>query len=194
RYQVTENIANQTEAVYKFNTFGWNHTAVGGIEVSREIASIDKYLGLSSEALPGGAPGGNLTGVNIFNQQFTFPNVGGNPKWTGLRTKIAVDTQSYYLIDSANYQDFVILNGGVRLDDYTVKASGFGATGGNPNPALWNAQEQRHQMPNFNLGLTLKPLPFGSVYAAYATSSNPVGAEFDGTSAQYGGLAPFLPG
>ena len=38
-------------------------------------------------------------------------------------------------------------------------------------------------MPNFNLGLTLKPLPIGSVYAAYATSSNPVGAEFDGTSA-----------
>ena len=37
-------------------------------------------------------------------------------------------------------------------------------------------------MPNFNLGLTLKPLPNGSVYAAYATSSNPVGAEFDGTS------------
>ena len=49
-------------------------------------------------------------------------------------------------------------------------------------------------MPNFNLGLTLKPLPNGSVYAAYATSSNPVGAEFDGTSAQYGGLAPALNG
>ena len=37
-------------------------------------------------------------------------------------------------------------------------------------------------------------MPIGSVYAAYATSSNPVGAEFDGTSAQYGGLAPFLHG
>ena len=49
-------------------------------------------------------------------------------------------------------------------------------------------------MPNFNLGIVLKPLPIASVYAAYATSSNPVGAEFDGTSAQYGGLAPFLNG
>ena len=49
-------------------------------------------------------------------------------------------------------------------------------------------------MPNFNLGLTLKPLPNGSVYVAYATSSNPVGAEFDGTAAQYGGLAPALNG
>ena len=41
---------------------------------------------------------------------------------------------------------------------------------------------------------SLKPLPIGSVYAAYATSSNPVGSEFDGTSAQYGGLAPALNG
>ena len=38
------------------------------------------------------------------------------------------------------------------------------------------------------------PLPISSVYVAYATSSNPVGAEFDGTSVQYGGLAPSLTG
>ena len=49
-------------------------------------------------------------------------------------------------------------------------------------------------MPNFNLGLTLKPLPITSVYVAYATSSDPVGSEFDGTSANYGGLAPVLNG
>jgi len=49
-------------------------------------------------------------------------------------------------------------------------------------------------MPNFNLGLTLKPLPITAVYIAYATSSDPVGSEFDGTSAAYGGLAPNLNG
>ena len=47
---------------------------------------------------------------------------------------------------------------------------------------------------NYNLGIVLKPMPIGSVYAAYATSSNPFGSEFDGTSAQYGGLAPSLNG
>ena len=40
----------------------------------------------------------------------------------------------------------------------------------------------------------VKPLPIASVYAAYATSSDPVGSEFDGTSANYGGLAPVLNG
>src|SRR5262249_41290468 len=39
-----------------------------------------------------------------------------------------------------------------------------------------------------------KPLPNGSVYVAYATSANPVGAEFDGTSTAYGGINPALAG
>jgi catecholate siderophore receptor len=34
----------------------------------------------------------------------------------------------------------------------------------------------------------LKPLPEVSLYAAYATSSNPVGAELDGGAANYGGI------
>src|SRR3954447_8079923 len=123
RYQVTENIANQTEATYKFGLAGWKHTALGGVEISREIASIDRYVGLSSEQLPGGSAGGNVTGVNIFNPQFTFANIGGNPTWTGLPTKIAVNTKSAYLIDTANYNELVILNGGIRYDDYGIKAS-----------------------------------------------------------------------
>jgi catecholate siderophore receptor len=192
RYQVTQNVANQTEATYKFDTAGWKHTALGGVEISREIASIDKYANLSSEQLPGGTTTGAVPGVSVFNPQFTFANVGGNPTWAGLPTKIAIDTKSAYLIDTANYNDLVILNGGVRFDDYNIKVSGFGTVNNVPN--VFNAQEQHHGLPNFNLGLTLKPRPNGSVYVAYATSSNPVGAEFDGTSAQYGGLAPSLNG
>lgn len=192
RYQVTENIANQTEATYKFNVAGWKNTALAGLEVSREIASIDKYAGLSSEALPGGSAGGNVTGVNIFDPQFTFENIGGNPRLVGLPTKIAIDTKSIYVLDTANYNDLVILNGGVRFDDYNIKVSGFGTVNGVPN--VFGAQAQQYGLPNFNLGLVLKPVSIASVYAAYATSSNPVGAEFDGTSAQYGGLAPSLNG
>ncbi len=41
---------------------------------------------------------------------------------------------------------------------------------------------------NYNFGLVLKPLPEVSLYAAYATSANPVGAELDGGAANYGGL------
>lgn len=194
RYQATDVIANQTEATYKFNDgIGFKHTALGGFEYDHEKSSIDRYLGLSSEALPGGFTGtGSLAGVSAFNPQFTNLPFGIPSGLSGLPTKITVDTKSVYVMDSANYNDLLILNGGVRYDDYNIKTSGYGTVNGVAN--VFGQQKQDYGMPNFNLGLTLKPLPNGSVYAAYATSSNPVGAEFDGTSIQYGGLAPVLNG
>jgi catecholate siderophore receptor len=193
RYQPTEVVANQTEATYKFDTYGWHHTAVAGVEVSREVSSIDSYTGLSSEALPGGFNGGgSLKAVSISNPQYTFLPFSGTPTLTGLPTKIAIDTASGYLLDTANYHDRLILNGGIRYDDYNIKTSGFGTV--NRVAGTFGQQAAEFGMPNFNLGLTLKPLPITSVYVAYATSSDPVGSEFDGTSAAYGGLAPVLNG
>ena len=97
------------------------------------------------------------------------------------------------LIDTANYHDLVILNGGIRYDDYGIKRQGYGTVNG-VSRDVFGTQAAEFGLPNFNLGLTLKPLPNTSVYVAYATSSNPVGAEFDGTSAAYGGIAPVLNG
>src|SRR5665213_2584995 len=194
RRQQTDVVANQSEATYKFDTDGWRHTALGGVEVSREISSIDKYAGLSSEAVGSGAfsGSGSLTGVSALNPQYALLPFSATPTLTGLPTKIAIDTTSVYLLDSANYRDFVILNGGIRYDDYNIKTSGFGTVNGIAN--TFGAQTAEFGLPNFNLGLTLKPLPITSVYVAYATSSDPVGSEFDGTSANYGGWAPVVNG
>ncbi|WFU45076.1 TonB-dependent receptor [Bradyrhizobium sp. CB82] len=192
RYQVTSVLANQSEATYKFDTGGFRHTALAGVEVSRETSYIDKYSGLSSE-LTTGTPftgGGSLSGVSVFAPQYTFLPF-GTPTLAGLPTNLSVDTKSVYAMDSINYNDLVILNGGVRYDDYTINTSGYASIGG---VNRFGSQSAEFGLPNFNLGLTLKPLPNGSFYAAYATSSNPVGAEFDGTSTAYGGLSPVLNG
>jgi catecholate siderophore receptor len=192
RYQITDVLANQTEARYKFATGGWKHTALAGVEISRETASIDKYIGLSSEATGAAFTGsGSVTGVSVFAPQYTFLPF-GTPALTGLPTRLGIDTKSVYLLDTANYNDLVILNGGIRYDNYGISTSGYGTVNGKPN--VFGAQAAQFELPNFNLGLVLKPLPIASVYVAYATSSNPVGAEFDGTSAAYGGLAPTLNG
>jgi catecholate siderophore receptor len=192
RYQITDVVANQTEATYKFATDGWRHTALAGVEISRETASIDKYTGLSSEVTIGTpfTGGGSLSGVSVFAPQSTFLPF-GTPALSGLPTKLGIDTKSLYLLDTANYNDLVILNGGIRYDDYGISTNGYGTVNGVPN--VFGAQSAEFGLPNFNLGLVLKPLPIASVYAAYATSSNPVGAEFDGTSTAYGGLAPTAP-
>ena len=195
RYQQTDVTANQSEAKYTFDTGNWHHTAVGGVEISREIISIDSYTGLNSELVTAGSPfngTGSQSGVNALNPQFTNSPFGTTPTLSGKPTKIAIDTTSGYLMDSANYRDLIILNGGIRFDDYNIKASGFGTSGA--ASGVFGSQAGDFLMPNFNLGLTLKPLPITAVYVAYATSSDPVGSEFDGTSAAYGGIAPNLNG
>ncbi|MBS0531145.1 MAG: TonB-dependent receptor [Proteobacteria bacterium] len=193
RYQPTDVIANQTEATYKFATGGWKHTALAGVEISNERSSIDKYSGLSSEALPGGFSGsGSLTGINVFNPQFTDLPFGTTPALAGLPTKINIDTKSVYVLDTANYNDFIILNGGIRYDDYGIGTSGYGTVNG--KAGTFGTQSLDSGLTNYNLGIVVKPLPYASVYAAYATSSNPVGAEFGGTSTAYGGLTPILNG
>ncbi|MBR1086906.1 TonB-dependent receptor [Bradyrhizobium manausense] len=192
RYQATDVFANQTEATYKFNDVaGFRHTLLAGIEYDRERSSIDSYTGLASEITTGTTPftgGGSTSGVSVFYPQATdnpFPVPGG---LTGRPTKIGIDTTSGYVVDSANYRDLLILNGGFRYDDYSLKTSGYSTAG------AFGQQSAEFLIPSFNLGLTLKPLPNGSVYVAYATSSNPVGAEFDGTSTAYGGVNPTLAG
>jgi catecholate siderophore receptor len=195
RLQITNVIANQTEATYKsVDGLGLKHTTLAGVEIGRETSSIDSYTGLRSELTTGTAAfsgTGSLSGVNILAPPFAetpFPNglaLNQRP------TRIGIDTRSGYILDTANYRDLAILNGGVRYDDYNINTSGYG-TGANVN--VLGQQRAEFGIPNFNLGLTLKPQPNGSVYVAYATSANPVGAEFDGTSTAYGGLASVLPG
>lgn len=191
RYQLTNVLANQTEATYTFETGAFRHTATAGAAIDQETSSIDKYANLSSEALPGGMTNGSVTGVNVFAPQFTSETFGTTPTLAGWPTKIAIDTASAYALDSVNYNDFVIVNGGVRYDDYRLNTSGYGSVSG---ATTFGVQSAEIGLPNYNLGLTLKPRPNGSVYLAYATSSNPVGAEFDGTSTAYGGIAPVLNG
>ena len=195
RRQQTDVVDNQSEATYKFDTGNWKHTAVAGVEISREISSIDTYLGQTSEGTTGAFNGtGSAVGASVFNPAYTFEAF-APPSLTGKPTQIAIDTASGYLIDSANYHDLVILNGGVRYDDYGIKTSGWGNIGPSSAPvSTWGNQAANYGLPNFNLGATLKPLPITSVYVAYATSSDPVGSEFDGTSANYGGLAPIVNG
>ena len=190
RYQVTDVFANQSEATYKFGLDGWRHTALAGVEVSRETSSIDKYTGLSSEAVGTPSAGAGAVTQSVFNPQYTslpFPAA----TLAGLPTKVGIDTKSVYLLDTANYNDFVILNGGIRYDDYGINVSGYGSGSA---AGVFGAQAAHFGLANFNLGIVVKPLPIASIYAAYATSSDPVGSEFDGTSAAYGGLAPTLNG
>ena len=45
-------------------------------------------------------------------------------------TNVVIDTTSTYVLDTVNYNDVVILNGGIRYDDYKINTSGYGTVNG----------------------------------------------------------------
>jgi len=197
RYQQTAVIASQNDATIKFDTGPVMHTSVVGTEISHEQITRDTYTGLASELFGGGAfnGGGTTIGGILFPPNLlpfnTRPTLAGNP------TNIVVDSKSAYLIHNANYNDFIIVNGGLRMDDYRISSYAptvAAAAVLNPGVAVlrnnfFNAYAGNHStLFNYNAGLVVKPLPGWSLYAAYATSANPVGAELDGSAASYGAL------
>ncbi|NEW92754.1 TonB-dependent receptor [Rhodopseudomonas sp. BR0M22] len=174
RYQTTDVLANQTDLTYKFDVGGVKHTMVGGAEISRESVMRDTYAGLTSE-LAGFQTGGRVI-VPLLNPPNTL-DFATQPQRANNPTFINVDTKSTYVIETANWNDVVILNGGVRYDDYNITGH-TATTSTGVQSGMWN----------YNLGAVVKPLPYASLYAAYATSTNPVGAELDASGTAYGGL------
>jgi catecholate siderophore receptor len=181
RNQWVDILANQEEATFKFNTGSVKHTATVGLELSNERIGIDRYTGLSSEAF-GGVPfngNGALANQSIYLPAYTFAPFNTLPSLIGNPTRYNVDSKALYVMDTANWQDRIILNGGVRYDGYDLRSSN------NTASATVNSD-----FINYNVGAVFKPLPIGSVYAAYATSTNPFGSELDGTATDYGGVPP----
>ena len=180
RNQWVDILSNQEEATFKFDTGGVKHTAAVGLEVSNERIGIDRYTGLASEAFGGGFNGnGALANQSIYNPTYTFTPFPNVPSLIGNPTRYNVDSKALYVMDTANWQDTIILNGGVRYDGYDLRSSN------NTASASVNSD-----FVNYNVGAVFKPMPIGSLYAAYATSTNPFGSELDGTATDYGGVPP----
>jgi catecholate siderophore receptor len=176
RYQVVNILDNQTEATIKVDTGPVKHALVAGVEFAREGVTRTNYQGLSSEL--NGIPSGNTITCNLYLPCTYLPFL-NTPYRNTNPTRIAVDTKSGYLIETANYQDVVLVNGGVRYDAYDITSR---------TETLSTFAENHSGLFNWNAGVVFKPLPNVSAYAAYATSATPVGAELDGGAANYGGL------
>ena len=183
RYQVTDILADQSSATIKFGIGPLVNTIVTGIEVSREGVSIDSYSGTTSEAVGSSATNGVASYANASILYPPNSYVWPPAALTGNPNVITVDTTSAFVMETANFRDLVILNGGVRFDQYDISAAKTGYPTISAANGMWN----------YNLGAVVKPLPFGSVYVAYGTASQPIGAELDGVSTNYGGLSPTSP-
>ncbi|HEY9453313.1 MAG TPA: TonB-dependent receptor [Bradyrhizobium sp.] len=180
RNQWVDILANQEEATFKFDTGAVKHNAAVGVEFSNERVGIDRYTGLASEAFGAGFNGnGALANQSIYLPTYTLLPFTNVPSLIGNPTRYNVDSKALYVMDTANWQDTIILNGGLRYDGYDLRSSN------NTASASVNSD-----FVNYNVGAVFKPMPIGSIYAAYATSTNPFGSELDGTATDYGGVPP----
>jgi catecholate siderophore receptor len=178
RYQVTTVQADQTAATIKFDTGPVRNTLVTGVDVSHEKVSIDTYSGLTSEGAANAFANGSIfSGVTDPPNNLPF----GSASLMGTPTIIPVNTTDAYALETANYRDFIILTAGARFDQTDIAAK-KGSAEISASSGSWN----------YNLGAVYKPIPITSLYWAYGTSSEPVGSELDGTSANYGGFSPTL--
>jgi catecholate siderophore receptor len=183
RYEPVDVIADQPQATFRFDTGPIHHTAIAGGEFSNERIDIDTYTGFTSELTTGpvaftsaGAPIVSVT--NPTHQLFGT----GVARLTGNPLRYRVNTSAGYLMDTADYHDLIIVNAGVRYDDYGITTANNTST-----------RSAHSDIASYNVGVVFKPVKNASIYLAYATAADPVGDELDATSSSYGGFSATQP-
>lgn len=166
---------NQTDLSAKFNTGAIEHSLVTGLEFSYQDTHNRPYI-LTSAA------SGTTCNAALFRSgdctSLYNPTPGDN--WNGTITDSAAftdtdtKTAAAYVFDTLKFNEQWSLNLGLRYDNYKTKSSGF-STGGRGSVAGNFSRENTSDLVNYQIGVVYNPLPNGSVYAAYSTSSNPAG-------------------
>ncbi|KAB0516336.1 catecholate siderophore receptor [Pseudomonas koreensis] len=166
---------NQTDLSAKFNTAGIEHSLVTGLEFSYQDTHNRPYVLTSSAS-------GTTCNAALFRSgdctNLYKPTPGDN--WSGKITDSAAytdtdtKTAAAYVFDTLKFNEQWSLNLGLRYDNYQTESSGY-STGGRGAVAGNFSRENTSDLLNYQIGVVYNPLPNGSVYAAYSTSSNPAG-------------------
>ncbi len=157
-------LANQLDVTTKFNTFGVKHEVVTGVEFLEEN-SVNRVRIATQNV----TPVAELANPNP-NQDY-IPNHLMTPGKTEGKAK----TTALYAFDTVEIGRFVELSGGARFDSVDTDFNTVGATGTvTPTSRVDKVVSGRG-------GIVIKPVEFGSIYAAMGTSFNP--------SSEAGGIA-----
>ena len=179
----TDTFTDQLALKGKFNTGFLKHSFNLGAEYSNQETDRTQYIidGLSST----GTANSSCSAAAIASGWCTSvlnPNRGD---WTGTistdgadRYNIQNENTSVYFLDSIELHPQWILDLGLRWDDYsaeqTLIAGRYNST--YSEGTVVNLKNDSDFV-NYQAGLVYKPVENGSIYASYATSSNPVGVD-----------------
>lgn len=184
RLQQTDLLANQTDVTVKYRGVAAYRGGRPGIEPRGGNPTSYQRNGANLPNQP----------VNLFDPQplSAAALLAATPNNLTTPINRNVDAAAAYLLDTIKLNPQWMINGGIRLDHFERADTG-------PHPAAPNDNNdpngsRQDTLFNWNVGIVYKPLPIAAFYAAYATSSNPVGQELDATQVDYGGLTVSLSG
>ena len=182
----TETFTDLLSLTGKFNTGSIKHSMNAGAEYSKQESDKGSYTVVNSQGKTAGGYNGSkaCSGVGLVQSEYwctSVSNPNPNDPWLGSITAVpkasttTTETKSVYLIDSIALSPKWILDLGVRWDDFDTESVTHAT-----NVSLKSTED----FINYQAGLVYKPRENGSIYASYATSANPAGADFgDGSEA-----------
>lgn len=200
RWNPVTTLANVTDVYGQFATGGIKHSYDVGVELSRERNRNATY---STYTTSGAACPTGLTAVSG-----TYPVATGalgagdctrvygptpDDAWTGVinrgpTSSNTTETVGVYANDSIALTERLLLNLGVRWDQYSVSGVNANATqsggvwtlnpqipapGSTAQPGYVAVPKRTWEFTNYQVGLVYKPTENSSVYASWATSSTP---------------------
>ena len=178
-----EYLANITDATARFATGAFTHTLVAGVEYADEVVRNNPY-NFDSEVVGGVVTPPITVRQNLFNPNprvpFPFQVVS-----TGAITTTSVEALSAFAVDTIKLGERWQALLGLRYDKFDITAAG--GVDRLTNQPLPDRVSKVHFL-NYQASLVYKPITPVTLYASFATSSNPSGDQLDGQGASYDGL------
>lgn len=187
RWNPVTTIANVTDLTGSFSTGSVRHDFNAGVELSREKNSNATYSTYTTSGAdcPAGftIPAATLLTLGAGDCTRVYAPTPDDP-WTGVinrgpLSRNTTEAIGVYALDSITLTDKLILNLGIRWDDYAVE----GVNAVSPAPAQANGvwapatfvtvPRREWDFVNYQVGLVYKPTEDSSLYVSYATSSTP---------------------
>lgn len=180
----TDTFTDQLALTGKFNTGRLKHSFNLGAEYSDQETDRTQYI-INGENTTGSAYSDCSKSENVSSGWCTSVQNPNRGQWTGSISTEGADqyntqtkSTSIYLLDNIELHPQWILDLGLRWDDYsaeqTMIAGRYNST--YSEGTVVNLKNDSDFV-NYQAGLVYKPAENGSIYASYATSSNPVGVD-----------------
>ncbi|BBK35436.1 iron transport outer membrane receptor [Allostella sp. ATCC 35155] len=154
-----EIISNQTDVTTEFQTGSLRHTLTAGVELVHERnrttgRDFSDSSGVYGQSIRDAYT--NVPAADLYNPNPNDPWTGAYRSTTSTNTKAT--TISAFVFDSVKIGEQFEISAGARVDHFEAKNSTL------------KAEDTSF---NWQIGALWKPLPNGSVYASYGTSTNP---------------------